>query len=126
MRGEELQVLLPKCFAKYACASGRGTAEAISKVMSHQALTAMLGRRSELSIYDCKQGLSATSLAGGFQICLDINKAFDRVSRATMLRSAAKHGVRADALSLLSGWHATTPYMSIDVVYLVTLASDKA
>ena len=97
---------------QYAYVAGRGTAEAIARAVSHQSIAVALGRRTEIGVHDRKEGLCVASLAGGFQVCLDVDKAFDRVPRHKMLAAAKKYGIDESTVSILAGWHANTPYVS--------------
>ena len=53
-----------------------------------------------------------SNLGGGLQLCLDIDKAFDSVSRSKLLGTMRRHGIAADEASLFTSWHANTSYIS--------------
>ena len=97
---------------QFAYAAGRGTGEAIFRAMVHQATALKLGRDTNLSHHDLKAGRVSADLGGGFQICLDIEKAFDLVDRSRLLEAVRKHHGGDDEASLLASWHQETPYVS--------------
>ena len=97
---------------QFAYTAGRGTSEAIFRAMAHQSIAINLGRSTKLTHHELKAGLTAKEVGGGLQVCLDIEKAFDHVSRSSLISSLERHGVDAAATSIICNWHVSTPYIS--------------
>ena len=101
-----------KADPQFAYSSCRGTGEPIFRAVLHQATALKLGRATRITLHERKAGLSSNHLGGGFQVCLDIERAFDAVPRDKLIAAAIKHKVGLDECSILSSWHASTPYIS--------------
>ena len=80
---------------QYAYSSARGTGEAIARAMTHQSIAVGLGELTILTPHDRASGAVAPALAGGFQVCLDIDKAFDGISRSKLCAAIQKFGIPA-------------------------------
>ena len=98
---------------QFAYSSGRGTGEALFRALTHQSRVLYLSSLCNITPHDRAAGKRIPLLAGGFQVCLDVDKAFDRVSRTQLMSAVQSHKVSADAGSLVISWHDGTPYVSL-------------
>ena len=97
---------------QFAYTKGRGTGDAITRALIHQAEALRLADATKHTLQDYKAGREKATLGGGLQVCLDINQAFDKVPRHHLIRSAGDLEVGHDELSLLNNWHVDTEYVS--------------
>ena len=96
-RDSVLQELV--CWPQYAYLPGRGTADALGKVL-HQLL-----HNSRSTIHSKRAGQHRTDCVGGMQILIDLQGAFDKAPR-TLLQKAL---IDLPFISLLLAWHELTP-----------------
>ena len=98
-------------FPQFAYLRGRSTGDAILRVMGHRARAIALGKSVNATHHDMRAGKQRGSLAGGLQFFMDIDGAFDRVARHTLLNALLFLDVPSDLISLLVNWHHHTPYI---------------
>ena len=98
-------------FPQFAYLAGRSTGEAILRVMGHRAKALALGQSVFASHHQMRAGKQRGSLAGGMQFFMDIDGAFDRVARQTLLNALLFMDVPLDVVALLMNWHHHTPYI---------------
>ena len=114
-----------KRFPQFAYISGRSTGEAILRVIGHISRAQAFGRQVHASHHELKEGKTRGILAGGFQFFMDVEGAFDNVSRMTLLNSLLLLGIPDDVISLILNWHADTPYIHSGNGYDVQVQANK-
>eukprot|EP00438_Fugacium_kawagutii_P005724 Skav230028 [mRNA] locus=scaffold261:226175:231787:- [translate_table: standard] len=94
---------------QYAFLPFRSTHDAIVRVRRHCKLVAeavTLHHRS----FQSRQQDHRARLGGGFQIIIDLSRAFDTVDRQKLFRSLHDHGAPLSLVQLLQEWHSNTGY----------------
>eukprot|EP00435_Cladocopium_sp_Y103_P006280 s4171_g2.t1 len=86
---------------QYAYLPGRGCTDAIFRVQRHcQAIRDSL-INARYQIHDSAAGLPSAPLLGGLLVSLDMSRAFDEVSRATLFESLHQMGVAPAVIDVL-------------------------
>ena len=97
---------------QFAYLSGRSTHEAILRVIAHQTRTKTLGKNVAATHHELRLGSTRGELAGGMQLCLDIDGAFDKVDRQHLSRALLNLNLPPNIVALLLNWHLSTEYVS--------------
>ena len=95
---------------QFAYLPGRGTYDAISRVIGHCEAVRSLVRSSVNTIYDRRAGLQKVDCVGGMQILVDLSGAFDRAPRKLLQKALEDLPLSDSQISLLLSWHLSTPY----------------
>ena len=98
------------CWPQYAYLPGRGTYDAISKVLLHCEEVRQLLRTTRSTIHSRRAGWERSECAGGIQILVDLKGAFDRAPRLLLQQALLDLPLPHPLLSLLLAWHHLTPY----------------
>eukprot|EP00435_Cladocopium_sp_Y103_P052586 s2661_g16.t1 len=86
---------------QYAYLPGRGCTDAIFRVQSHcQAIRKSL-QNFKYKIHDSAAGLPSVSLLGGLLVSLDMSRAFDEVSRASLFESLRQMEISPAVIDVL-------------------------
>ena len=104
--------LLPRLTAKpqFAYLKARSYREALLRVTLHIDRVLCRSRKAALTHHQLRQGMARQQLVGGIQICLDVDGAFDKVSRSALAASMDVLEIPANIAAILLGWHVSTPY----------------
>ena len=94
----------------WAYLPGRGTQEALMRVASHCRATRTLMQTLRSTPHARQRGPLRPKVAGGLQLFLDIERAFDLISRERLFGQLHKLGISPHVLQLLSLWHQQTNY----------------
>lgn len=94
----------------WAYLPGRSTQEALLRVSRHCHLARTLTASSKSTPFTRQQGITRCRLAGGLQLFLDIEKAFDGVCREKLFSRLGEAGINPQTVLLLSHWHQNTHY----------------
>ena len=95
---------------QFAYLPGRGTYDAISKVLLHCEEVRQMVKSHRHTIHDRRSGLARTDSVGGLQIMVDLKGAFDRAPRQLLQKALLDLPLPSPILSLLIAWHGLTPY----------------
>ena len=98
------------CWPQYAYLPGRGTYDAIAKVLLHCEEVRQLLKSNRSTIYDRRDGRAKSDFTGGIQILVDLKGAFDRAPRLLLQQALLDLPLPKPLLSLLLEWHRLTPY----------------
>ena len=98
------------CWPQYAYLPGRGTYDAIAKVLLHCEEVRQMLRAHRNTIFERRDGIPRTECVGGLQILIDLKGAFDRAPRWLLQESLLDLPLPQSILSLLLAWHQLTPY----------------
>ena len=118
--------LLPRLMSKpqFAYLKARSYREALQRVTLHVDRVLIRTRAAEVTHHELRQGAQKQHLMGGIQLCLDVDGAFDKVSRAALEASMNVLGVPENVAALLIGWHTITPYRYRHGTYDVTVEAN--
>eukprot|EP00438_Fugacium_kawagutii_P018546 Skav204351 [mRNA] locus=scaffold3936:141329:147985:- [translate_table: standard] len=97
-------------FPQFAYVPTRGTTEALLRVSNHCKAVRQLLRISPRKPADRAHQLTPDGCYGGMQVCLDLQRAFDTISRAYLFPNLKKMGIHLDLCTLISAWHTSTAY----------------
>ena len=109
-RAQEEILPLLTCWPQYAYLPGRGTYDAIAKVLLHCEEVRLTMKAHRHTIHDRRAGLTRTECVGGLQILIDLKGAFDRAPRWLLQQALLDLPLPPPLLSLLLAWHGLTPY----------------
>ena len=98
------------CMPLWAYLPGRSTQDALLRVGQHCREIHDMMTRMRSTPFTRHQGISRHRVAGGLQLFLDIEKAFDTVSRAKLFSRLGELGINPQIVVLLSHWHQQTHY----------------
>ena len=90
-------------FPQFAYIAQRSTGDAILRAVA---------RSAHVTHHELHQGREKGKLSGGFQLCLDIDGAFDKVNRSTLFGALSFLQVPDSLIALLMNWHHQTSYFS--------------
>ena len=93
---------------QFAYILGRQTADAIDRVHSHSRQTRDRVTSLKPDVFAHKRGQAKAKLAGGIQLSLDLNKAFDRLPRCHLATALRRVGASEDVVSLVLYLHQET------------------
>ena len=99
-------------FPQFAYIAQRSTGEAILRSVAHCDRAVALARSVHATHHEMRDGRAKGKLSGGFQLCLDIDGAFDKVHRTTLFKALSFLQVPDSIIALLMNWHQQTSYFS--------------
>ena len=94
----------------WAYLPGRSTQDALLRVGHHCLAVRNMMTCLRSTPFTRYRGLNRHRIAGGLQLFLDIEKAFDTVSRARLFSRLGEIGINPQIVILLSHWHQQTHY----------------
>ena len=94
----------------WAYLPGRSTQDALRRVSQHCRDAQVLMNSLRSSPFTRQQGTQRYLVAGGLQLFLDIERAFDMVSRESLFTKLGELGINPQIVLLLSLWHQNTKY----------------
>ena len=94
----------------WAYLPGRSTQDALRRVSQHCRDAQALMERLRSTPFTRQQGTQRHLVAGGLQLFLDIERAFDMVSRESLFTKLGELGINPQIVLLLSLWHQDTKY----------------
>lgn len=94
----------------WAYLPGRSTQDALMRVSQHCRDAHALLTRLRSTPFTRHSGIHKLQVAGGLQLFLDIERAFDMVSRESLFTKLGELGINPQIVSLLSLWHQNTQY----------------
>ena len=111
-----LPTVNPKSTAKpqFAYLRPRSYREATQRVTQHIDRVSCLSRQADLTHHQLREGMTRPRIIGGNQLCLDVDGAFDKVSKAALEASMDVLKVPKDVASILLGWHVLPLHTNTD------------
>ena len=94
----------------WAYMPGRGTHDALLRVANHCRETRALMQTLRSTPFIRQSRAARPKVAGGLQLFLDIERAFDLLSRERLFGQLHKLGISPQIIQLLSLWHQQTQY----------------
>ena len=94
----------------WAYLPGRSTQDALARVASHCRAARLLMQSLRTNPFTRQQGLPKLKIAGALQIFLDIERAFDMISREHLFGRLHHLGINPQIIQLLAVWHQETHY----------------
>lgn len=94
----------------WAYLPGRSTQDALLRVGQHCLAVRSMMTCLRSTPFTRQRGMHRYRVAGGLQLFLDIEKAFDMVSRARLFSRLGEIGINPQIVILLSHWHQQTHY----------------
>ena len=111
-------------YPQFAYLGGRSTGEAILRVKGHIDKALHLGQHAHASHHQLREGATRGPLAGGFQFFMDVEAAFDKVDRTTLMNALAFLDIPDDVRHLIQNWHCGTDYIHQNDSYSVSVEAN--
>lgn len=89
----------------------RSTQDCIIRVTQHCRLARELVQAHQPSVKHRARQARPPQICGGIQLCADITRAFDAVSRPKLFEALSRVGVSTDLIILLQQWHMDCEYI---------------
>lgn len=98
-------------YPQFAYLPNRGTQECIRRIKHHCESVHSLCADQSSTVATRSLGHRALPFYGGIQLFVDLEKAFDRVSRDVLFEGLPGLGVSDDLVAILRAWHTNTHYV---------------
>lgn len=97
-------------YPQFAFMKGRSAQECIRKVLAHCQHVADLRARNCNSVASRAKGFKPSVIGGGLQLCVDLERAFDKMHRPALFQRMSQVGISSTIISIVLEWRRDTEY----------------